>query len=225
MQITDAGDLPVLKAIALLGGCHGPVRISTQSLGKTLGTSPQTISRRLKALEMSYLINRSVDPSGQSVTVSKAGEEILRREHADYCRIFSRTGGHYILQGTIISGLGEGRYYMSLEHYRNEIRLNCGFEPFPGTLNLRLNQQSVAIRKRLESLEWTVVPGFSNEHRTFGEARCLPCRIQGIPCALIVPGRTHYPEDIIEVISGVPLREELGLQDNDIIEVEIGYDE
>ncbi|RQD82046.1 MAG: DUF120 domain-containing protein [Methanocalculus sp. MSAO_Arc1] len=218
----DAGDLQVLKAVALLGGCRGPVRLSTQSLGTTIGTSPQTISRRLKALESAHLITRTADPAGQSVTITKAGEELLRREHADYCRIFSRTGSHYILQGTIISGLGEGRYYMSLDHYRDQIRTHFGFEPFPGTLNLRLNQQSVAIRKKLEALEWTIIPGFSDDHRTFGEARCLPCRIQGVPCALIVPGRTHYPEDIIEVIAGVPLREELGFEDNDTINVEIG---
>lgn len=224
MQMPDAGDLPVLKAIALLGGCRGPVRVSTQSLSTTLGTSPQTISRRLKALESAHLINRMIDPSGQSVTVTKGGEEVLRREHAEYCRIFSRTGGHFILSGMVISGLGEGRYYMSLDHYKTQFRMSCGFEPFPGTLNLRLNQQSIPVRKRLESLEWITIPGFSDEHRTFGEARCLPCRIQGIPCALIVPGRTHYPEDIVELISGAPLREELQLQDNDIIEVEIGYD-
>ncbi|MBR1369646.1 riboflavin kinase [Methanocalculus chunghsingensis] len=224
MQVSDAGDLPVLKAIALLGGCRGPVRVSTQSLGSTLGTSPQTISRRLKALESAGFISRTVDPSGQSVTVTKPGEEILRREHAEYCRIFTRVGGHFILQGTIISGLGEGRYYMSLPHYRDQFRMNCGFEPFPGTLNIRLNQQSIPIRKRLDSLEWITIPGFSDEHRTFGEARCLPCRIAGIPCALIVPGRTHYPEDIIELISGVPLRNEIGLDDNDTIDVEVGYD-
>ena len=224
MQMPDAGDLPVLKAIALLGGCQRPVRISTQSLGTTLGTSPQTISRRLKSLDSASLITRNVDPSGQSVEVTKGGEEILRREHADYCRIFSRKGGHFILKGAVISGLGEGRYYMSLDHYKNQFRIKCGFEPYPGTLNLRLIQQSVPVRKKLDSLEWMTIPGFSDDHRTFGEARCLPCRIQGIPCALIVPGRTHYPEDIIELIAGVPLRDELGLEDNDIIEVEIGYD-
>ncbi|HJK60876.1 MAG TPA: CTP-dependent riboflavin kinase, partial [Methanocorpusculum sp.] len=132
--------------------------------------------------------------------------------------------GHYVLTGSVISGVGEGRYYMSIPHYQEKFTELCGFVPYPGTLNVKLNPQSVLVRKRIDALEWITIPGFSDEHRTFGEARCIPCRIDDIPCAIVVPGRTHYPEDIIEVISGVPLRGTLELNDNDSVEVEIGYD-
>ena len=51
MSMLEAGDLQCLKAIALMGGCRGPVWISSQSFGDSLSMSPQTASRRLKALE------------------------------------------------------------------------------------------------------------------------------------------------------------------------------
>ena len=78
------------------------------------------------------------------------------------------------------------------------------------------------IRKRMDSLEWTTVPGFKDEHRMFGEARCIRCTISDIPCAIVVPGRTHHPEDVIEIISGTQLRDTLGLQENSDVSVVIG---
>ncbi|HJJ92769.1 MAG TPA: DUF120 domain-containing protein [Methanocorpusculum sp.] len=224
MSIIDAEDTLCLKRIAAMGGCDGPVHLSTQSLGKQLGISQQTASHRLRTLEMAHLISRTTEASGPYVLVTKNGKELLHREFSEYCKIFERNGGYYVLTGYVISGVGEGRYYMSIPNYQKKFTEVCGFSPYLGTLNIKLNQPSILIRKRIEALEWTTIPGFSDEHRTFGEARCIPCRIENIPSAIVVPGRTHYPEDIIEIISGIPLRKTLGLSDNDNVEVEIGYD-
>jgi riboflavin kinase len=220
----DAEDMLCLKRIAAMGGCKGPVHLSTRSLGEDLITSQQTASRRLRALETAHLISRTTEPTGQFVLVTKRGEELLQREFSEYCRIFDRVGSHYALTGTVISGVGEGRYYMSIPQYKEKVQELFGFVPYPGTLNIKLNAQSVLVRKRIDALEWTVIPGFSDEHRTFGDARSILCRISGVLCAIIAPGRTHYPEDIIEVISGVPLRSELGLGDGSEVTVEIVYD-
>jgi riboflavin kinase len=219
--MVDPGELHSLKALALMGGCRGPVWISSQSLGETLSLSPQTASRRLKALEAQRLIARAIRPDGQYVTISEAGEEVLRREYAEYLRIFGEGAGGYSLVGSVIGGLGEGRYYMSLEPYRAQFRTLLGFEPFPGTLNLRLSSASRDVKKKVDGMEWIRIQGFVQEQRTFGEARVLPCRIREIPCAIIVPGRTHYPDDVIEVISPRELRKELNLSDGDLVTVEV----
>lgn len=110
---------------------------------------------------------------------------------------------------------------MGLEQYRRQFREKLGFEPYPGTLNLRLNPSSVQIRKKLDMLDWIPIAGFTADQRTFGAARCLPCRIDGHPCGIVVPGRTHYPEDIVELVSPVGLREALGVTDNDEVIVEV----
>jgi riboflavin kinase len=39
-----------------------------------------------------------------------------------------------------------------------------------------------------------------------------------------MPGRTHYPEDIIEVIAPMALRRKLGVEDTDDVTVEVGND-
>ena len=217
-----AEDLQCLKAIAVRGGCQGPVFVSTQSIGEMLAISQQTASRRLKGLETAGLITRVLAADGQHVTVTKPGEEVLRKEHQEYCRIFSDGARVYLLNGSVVSGIGEGKYYMSLGPYREQFNTCLGFEPYPGTLNIRLAPSSMAVRKKIDGLEWTRIKGFSMDGRTFGDARCIPCRIGTIECGIVVPGRTHYPDDLIEVIAPIALRRKLGVEDNDSINVQVG---
>lgn len=224
MSMVLAEERECLKAIALMGGCREPVFISSQTLGEVLEASPQTASRRLKALEGQRMITRTINPDGQHISVTKEGENELRREYSEYCRLFAHEGGHYSLPGIVINGLGEGRYYMSLEPYKKQFLRHLGFEPFPGTLNLRLAGADIPTRKKLEALTWVPIHGFSADGRTFGEVRCLPCRISDIPCGIVVPGRSHYPEDIVEVIAPVGLREALKIKENDRVTVEVAYD-
>lgn len=219
-----AEELECLKVLALMGGCRQPVWVSSQTIGDVLKTSPQTASRRLKALDGQALIIRTISTDGQHITVTKRGEEELRREYAEYCRLFSYDQAHYVLTGTVINGLGEGRYYMSLEPYRKQFLNHLGFEPYPGTLNIRLVGASLPIRKKIETMNWIPIHGFSADGRTFGDARCLSCRINDIPCGIVVPGRSHYPEDVIEVIAEVGLRDVLGVKDNDQVNVEVAHD-
>jgi riboflavin kinase len=217
-----AEDLQCLKAIAVRGGCRGPIFVSTQSIGEMLGISQQTASRRLKSLDAAGLITRAISADGQHVTVTKPGEEVLRKEYQEYSRIFSEGGKSYQLSGAVVSGIGEGKYYMSLGPYKEQFASALGFEPYPGTLNIKLAPSSVTIRKKIDALDWTRIKGFSTDGRTFGDARCIPCRIGTIRCGIVVPGRTHYPDDLIEVIAPIALRRKLGVEDNDSINVEVG---
>ncbi len=219
MNPIDGKDLMCLRQLASLGGIRGPVKISTQVLGEKLGLSQQTASRRVLSLEHEHMISRSVESTGQFILITQTGEELLRREFTEYSKIFSEPSEKYSLKGTVVSGVGEGRYYMSIAHYQELFTKLCGFTPYPGTLNVKLNPQSLQLRARLESLDWLIVPGFKDEHRQFGDARCLMCSILGIPCAIVAPLRTHHPSEIIEIIAGKRLREKLGLTDGTPVEV------
>jgi len=219
-----AEDLQCLKVIALQGGCKGPVFVSSQSIGVKLAISQQTASRRLKGFESRGLITRTIAADGQHITLSRAGEEELRKEYLDFCRIFSERSKGYLLSGSVVSGIGEGKYYMSLEPYKQQFNALLGFEPYPGTLNIRLTSSSLPVRKKIDALDWTRIKGFTTDGRTFGDAKCLPCRIGTISCGIVMPGRTHYPEDIIEVIAPMALRRKLGVEDTDAVTVEVGND-
>ena len=190
-------------------------------MGEMLGLSQQTASRRLKGLETRGFLMRTIVPDGQHVTLTGAGETELRKEYQEYSRIFSEHNKGYILNGTVVSGIGEGKYYMSLGPYKEQFNTHLGFEPYPGTFNIRLSTPSIPVRKKIEALDWIRIKGFSTDGRTFGDAKCLPCRIGSISCGIVMPGRTHYPEDIIEVIAPVALRRKLGVEDTDTVTVEV----
>jgi riboflavin kinase len=214
-------DLECLKRIALRGGLTDPVFLNSQSLGTELGISPQTASRRLKSLEQQNLIKRHLIADGQQVTISEVGESALHQEYCDYYRLFGGKEKQFRLPGTVESGLGEGAYYMSLRQYGEQFEKILGFAPYPGTLNLRLSPVAVQRRKRLTLADWYLVEGFVSEGRTFGQVRCLPCMIGSTPCGIVVPGRSHYPDALVEVISPVGLRRELSLQDGDEVVIEV----
>ena len=95
-----AEDLPCLKAIALRGGCKGPVFVSTQSIGTMLAISQQTASRRLKGLETQGFITRTLSADGQHVTLTKHGEDELRRVRRD--ELLRNIRGFYQFLGRIV---------------------------------------------------------------------------------------------------------------------------
>lgn len=216
-----AEDLQCLKTIGLMGALRGSVLVSSQKIGELLGISPMTASRRLISLENNGLLTRSMRPDGQYVSITKEGEDELRREYLHYCRLFGEKASAFILRGNVIEGLGEGRYYTRLPGYVNQFRDLLDIDPYPGTLNLRLHPDSLDTRQMIDSLDWINIKGFTSEDRTFGEARALKCSIKGFRCAIIVPGRSHYPEDIVEIISDVRLRKELNLKNDDKVTVEV----
>ena len=217
----SAEDLMFLKKIGLMGGFNGQVSISSQKLGDAMNMSAMTVSRRLNALEKEDLIVRSVRPDGQYVSITANGEDVLKKEYADYKKIFEINAGILRIDGEIISGIGEGRYYVNVPGYSSQFKEKLGIDPYPGTLNIKIFPAGVEIRKKAELHGWTDISGFTADDRTFGGAKCMPCKIGGYKCAIIVPGRSHYPEDIIEVISQTHLRDKLTLTDGSVVTVEI----
>ena len=55
-----------------------------------------------------------------------------------------------MLSGTVVSGRGEGRKYVELEWVKQQVKEKLGFDPYPGTLNLRLDEENVKRRVLLE---------------------------------------------------------------------------
>ncbi|MFH1322777.1 MAG: DUF120 domain-containing protein [Methanobacteriota archaeon] len=211
-------DIHYLKKLALMGAHNKPLEISSVEFASQMDTSPQTAARKLKFLEDEMLIKRQIVHSGQLVSITKNGLAALQKERNDYQIIFGN-GHKKFLTGKVITGLGEGQYYISLEGYRTQFIEKLGFTPYPGTLNVKLDTPSVDIRKGISAdLE---ISGFTKDNRTFGRGSCFNIMIMDINGAVIVPERTHYPEDIIEIIAPVNLRKYLKLRDGSTVEVEV----
>ncbi len=212
-------DILSLKKLALLGAHQKSLELSSLEFASHIDSSQQTAARKLKDLEEERLISRQILPDGQLVSITEYGLSLLQKEYNDYQEIFSGNGNRKILSGRVITGLGEGQYYISLEGYRMQFREKLGFDPFPGTLNIKLDRHSIELRKGING---TIgISGFTNENRTFGNGSCFNIMIKDIRGAVVVPERTQYPEDIIEIIAPVNLRDYFNLEDGSIVDVEV----
>ncbi|MEA3487686.1 MAG: DUF120 domain-containing protein [Euryarchaeota archaeon] len=219
-----SGDIIVsLKKLALLGAIAQPIKLSSGQFAETIKTSVQTAARRLQELEREGLVHRRIIADGQWIILTGNGIARLKSECYEYQEIFfSAPNIELEIGGHLITGLGEGQYYTTLIGYKRQFKTKLGFNPFPGTLNLRLDSPSISLRKKLAGLSGVEIAGFESEDRTFGGGKCFTCKIlcdraEGIKSAIILPDRTHYPEDVVEIISPVYLRCELKLIDGDEI--------
>jgi len=209
--------IATLKALALRGAGRQYISVSTRELGKELGVSQQTASNRLIAMAESDLIKRRRGTHSQYLFVTKTGMGMLRRELADYQRIFSEPGP-VSLFGTLSSGLGEGQYYLNRPGYRDQIQEKLGFVPFQGTLNLKVSEEEMTKLDRAPSASRVKLGGFRADGRTYGEAECIPVIIKDIQCAIVLPKRSHHT-DVLEIISASHLRKALGLKDGDRVDI------
>ena len=218
-------ELQALKTVALDGALSGSVKVSCASLADRLAASNQTASRRLQQLESGGLVDREIVADGQWVSVTEAGESALRSEYADYRRLFEEEAG-LTLSGTITTGMGEGKHYISLPGYQAQFESKLGYTPFPGTLNLELDEASVRSRAELSAQASVPIDSWEDGDRTFGAATCYPARVEADgrdyePTHVIVPDRTHHDEESLELIAPEKLRDVLDLDDGDTVSIHV----
>lgn len=217
MELTPE-EIRMLREIAKLGGTQDHVVVSSGDLAKRLGSSQQTASRRILDLLRKGAITRRMGARKQFLRVAPPGAQTLRAEYGEYQRIFAPHAEGIAFRGVVVAGLGEGQYYMSRKGYREMFQKLLGFDPHPGTLNLRLPEEEMQRLQALDSLPGLEVPEFTDEGRSFGAVRCFPATIEGVDCAVVAPVRSHH-RDILEVISPFRLRTRLGLKDGDEVKV------
>ena len=219
-------EITALRQLAADGGLEGETKISCAGLAGRLDVSNQTASRRLQSLDDAALIARELVPDGQWIEVTERGEQLLRSEYEAYRRLFE-TAPAVVLRGRVTAGMGEGRHYISLEGYHVQFVDRLGYEPFPGTLNITLEEESVRKRARLEALTSIPIDGWEDEDRTYGPAVCYPAAVDNLAgdryeqAHAIVPERTHHDESNLELIAPKKLRDVLSLADEDTIEITI----
>jgi riboflavin kinase len=126
--------------------------------------------------------------------------------------IHSKSKTVEFMRGRIMAGQGQGQYFISREGYSCQFLQKLGFVPFPGTLNVLLEEPFPAGRKAIE------IEGFSEGGKSFGGCKCYPIKLNEIQAAVVRPERSRYPAELIEVIAPVRLRA-LGLDEGDSVEV------
>jgi riboflavin kinase len=214
----------MLLKLAETGAYNRTVKISTECLAKKLGISQQTASRYLIELERKDWIGRTITSDGSLIKIEAAGTVELQKLYSNLKVLMEQTCLPSItLEGTIFTGLGEGAYYVSKSGYKKQIIEKLGFEPYPGTLNIKLsNDYDIKTRRDLETYPAVEVTGFQNEVRSFGLVKCYPALIGGkVKGALVTSLRSHYDASVLELIAPVCLRKQLELKDGSKVKVEL----
>lgn len=109
---------------------------------------------------------------------------------------------------------------MSQQEYRQQFRRELGFDPYPGTLDIKLDARSLELRSILLELPGKHIEGFKASERTFGPVKCFPATLRGVKAAVVLPARSHHT-DVIEVIAPKNLRKSLKLEDGDVVKIEV----
>ncbi|WP_461865478.1 DUF120 domain-containing protein [Thermococcus sp.] len=206
--------LKIMLSLAKKGAIGEKKKITVRGLANELGFSPQTVLRILDELEGEGLIVKEIIGRKTYVEISENGLKFLE----ELCDEIYDVVYQGIIIGEVISGIGEGAYYV--RHYAHLIEEYLGFTPYPGTLNVRVIFPKT-IFDALCGAKPITIPGFTKEGRTFGDVKAYRVMIDGVEGAVVIPSRTIHPPRIAEVISPVYLRKELNLKDGSKITLKV----
>ncbi|XRO75799.1 CTP-dependent riboflavin kinase [Methanocaldococcus sp. 28A] len=128
-----------------------------------------------------------------------------------------------IIEGRVVPGRGEGRYFLSLLPYKEAFKNILGFEPYEGTLNLKLNKEF-----DINKFEYIETEDFEFDGKKYFGVKILPIKIlinnKEIDGAIVLPKKTYHSSDIIEIVAPIKLREQYNLKDGDVIKILIKGD-
>lgn len=214
----------VLYKLAEMGASRRTVKVSTEYLAEKIGASQQTASRYLIQLEKMRWIKRNITPEGCLVRITDSGLVELKKLYSSLRLIMEAEYPPSVtLEGVLFSGLGEGAYYVTKDGYRKQFIEKLGFNPYPGTLNLKLTTEyDMKTRSELEAYPGIEIEGFKDESRTFGSVRCYPALINNkVKGAVVCALRSHYNSSVMEIIAPTFLRTRLKLKDGNKVKIEI----
>lgn len=128
------------------------------------------------------------------------------------------THENIIIKGKVFSGKKDSGCYLRLNWVKQQLLEKVGFIPYPGTLNLKLDNKYVKAKKLLKGFEGiAIVPKLG-----YCPGKCYRAKFRSaFHCAVILPELVGYPEDVLELISPTNLREKFQLNDGDSIEIEV----
>ncbi|MFX1520338.1 MAG: DUF120 domain-containing protein [Promethearchaeota archaeon] len=220
-KIINASEFFMLLEIAKLGALEKTIKLTSVRISEILGVSQQTSARKLRNMEKLGWITREIAPKGQLIRIAKEGREILQNMYSDLNILFVNRFPPVILEGEVFTGLGEGSYYVQKEGYLKQFKEKLGFTPYPGTLNLRLRSKAdINAKKDLSAIPHIPIEGWSNGQRTYGPVKVYRTMINNkVRGALLEAERSHYGENVVEIIAPEFLRKKLGLKEGDVVQL------
>lgn len=215
----------ILSELLLCGAKNNFVELTTNEIAKKIKRSQQLASKELLDLEFFGCIKRNKKSKKYTIKVTERGYQQVY-DHFLFLKTAVESFKHVIdFEGHIITGMGEGAYYMSLDGYKKQFKEKLGYEPYPGTLNIKLNSMLfVEAKKEMLKYPSINIEGFSDQSRTFGWVKCYPASIndsKNINSSILILERTHYDDSIIELIAPFSIKEQFSLKNGDYIKLKV----
>jgi riboflavin kinase len=217
-----------MTELLLRGAQHNFIEVTTTDLGKDIKRSQQAASRHLLDLETAGYIERL--KKGQKFRIKITGRGYSEVESLFSILKAAMESAPFTIdfEGTVVPGMGEGSYYMSLDGYRKQFKERLGYEPYPGTLNVKLvDQIFMNARREIDKYNSVFIDGFSDNTRTYGWVKCYIANINNGAinnAAVLILERSHYDESMLEVIAPVSFKESAGIRNGDKISIKVHID-
>lgn len=226
-----------LLEILLEGGRFNFVEFTTEEVAKKINKSQQAASKHLIELERNELIERHKKGRKFCIKLTEKGFFQVQNLYVTLKNAIELSK-KIEFEGTVVSGMGEGAYYVSLDGYKKQFKDKLGYIPFPGTLNIKLTEKTFMLTKReLINNQSVFIEGFNDNIRTYGWVKCYHSIItkskdnerlteknsmtKSVEGEIVILELTHYDETMLEVISSVSLKENLGLKIGDKVKLRV----
>ncbi len=201
------------------------INISSVEFGELLGLSQQTGSRRIKDLEDLGWIKRRSEGKTQKISITKVGASVMLNIYKNLKELLESI----LIVGEVIEGIHEGGYYVAIKGYFDQFKKRLGFEPYKGTLNLKLSDTDNSIlREKLHHIRPVIINGFKNQEREYGPVKCYDVYIYRFDnknnrrkAAILDIKRTHHKKNVVEILAKPYLRDYFNLKDGDKLIIEV----
>ncbi|MHA1729692.1 MAG: DUF120 domain-containing protein [Promethearchaeota archaeon] len=213
--------------LAKLGLFQG-ISLTTQEIADKIDSAQQTVSRRLKKLLKVEILERKSLGKNNTLKITSKGVALLKLVYFDLENIFDKKKSKHkqAFYGNIQTGMGEGKYYVSIPKYFEKFSEFLGNPPFPGTLNLELADECIEnYYINIVNQNTRIIPKFETEHRTFGSVQCYDIWLyptekkeEKIKCVILDIRRTSHKKGTVEIVSNYNLRNKFNLVDNSKIQ-------
>ncbi|MCP4764102.1 MAG: DUF120 domain-containing protein [archaeon] len=217
----DEKDWFLLFKLARLGGLKEGISYTTLEIADAIDSTQQTVSRRLNTLKNQKLVEKVPVGNLSVLKLTKKGIALLKIIHSDLDDLFIEKKSKKCYIGEVKTGMGEGGYYVNIPNYFKKFTEFLEDSPFPGTLNVILDEEFIEdYFREIENHTSRVINGFESEKRTFGDVHCYDIYI----CALEEPSnwvtglildirRTSHKKGTVEIVAHHELRKFFNFKD------------
>ncbi len=121
------------------------------------------------------------------------------------------------VKGRVVKGLGESGKFLAIDWVDRQLNEKLGFSPFPGTLNVLLDDATVQEALKERATERLV-------HQTEGFCDAVLFKVlvnDKYECGVVIPLVKGYDGRLLEIVAPVHLKEALHIDDGDEVTLEL----